>query len=78
MIDGKGFAAGTIRQNRAAVVDLAPTIPAHLGHATGGMDGTALQRAKIGEALEQLLSPFCGQSRSPLTRLLLYAQCKAR
>jgi hypothetical protein len=49
MIDGKGFAAGIVRQNQAAVVDPAPTRQKRPSH-----------RAKIGEALEQLLSPFCG------------------
>jgi arylsulfatase A-like enzyme len=46
MIDGRGFAAGIVRQNIAAVVDLAPTILAHLGHGTDGMDGTALQQTR--------------------------------
>jgi arylsulfatase A-like enzyme len=45
MIDGDGFQAGAIRQGRAAVVDLAPTILAHLGEAADGMDGAALQRS---------------------------------
>jgi arylsulfatase A-like enzyme len=45
MIDGDGFQAGTIRQERTAVIDLAPTILAHLGEAAAGMDGTALQRS---------------------------------
>ena len=44
MIDGTGFQAGTIRRNRASVVDLAPTILTHLGGPADGMDGAALQR----------------------------------
>jgi len=44
MISGSGFAAGQIRGDRAAVVDIAPTVLTHLGLLAEGMDGTALQR----------------------------------
>jgi len=44
MIDGAGFAPAAVRQTEAAVVDIAPTILAHLGLAADGVDGTALQR----------------------------------
>jgi arylsulfatase A-like enzyme len=44
MIDGTRFATGTVRPQRASVVDLAPTILTHLGVAADGMDGMALQR----------------------------------
>jgi hypothetical protein len=44
MISGAGFAAGQIRGDRAAVVDIAPTVLTHLGLLAEGMDGTALQR----------------------------------
>jgi hypothetical protein len=44
MISGAGFAAGGVRNTAAAVVDLAPTILAHLGLAQDAMDGASLQR----------------------------------
>jgi arylsulfatase A-like enzyme len=47
MISGNGFRAGAVRQDRASVVDLAPTILAHLGQNADGMNGVALQRASI-------------------------------
>jgi arylsulfatase A-like enzyme len=43
MIDGAGFRSAAVRRDGAAVVDIAPTILAHLGLAADGMDGTALQ-----------------------------------
>jgi arylsulfatase A-like enzyme len=45
MIDGSGFQAGGVRQTCASVVDLAPTILAHLGEAADRMDGASLQRS---------------------------------
>jgi arylsulfatase A-like enzyme len=47
MVSGTGFADGKVRENAAAVVDIAPTILAHLGLAQDGMDGTAVQRSEI-------------------------------
>jgi hypothetical protein len=44
MISGAGFAEGNVRETAAAVIDIAPTILAHLGLPQDGMDGTALQR----------------------------------
>jgi arylsulfatase A-like enzyme len=44
MIDGAGFTPAAARQSGATVVDIAPTILAHLGIAADGMDGAALQR----------------------------------
>ena len=44
MISGPGFAAGGIRGDRSAVIDIAPTVLTHLGLMTEGMDGVALQR----------------------------------
>jgi hypothetical protein len=43
MISGTGFTAGKLRRDGAAVVDIAPTVLAHLGLASDGMDGVALQ-----------------------------------
>jgi hypothetical protein len=43
MIDGPGFSAGAQRGEPARIVDLAPTIPRHLGVAATAMDGSALQ-----------------------------------
>jgi arylsulfatase A-like enzyme len=47
MVSGTGFAEGKVRESAAAVVDIAPTILAHLGLAQDGMDGTTLQRSEI-------------------------------
>ncbi len=47
MVSGTGFAEGKVRETAAAVVDIAPTILAHLGLALSGMDGGALQRSDI-------------------------------
>jgi arylsulfatase A-like enzyme len=44
MISGAGFTPGKLRKNTAAVVDIAPTILAHLGLAADGMDGAVLQQ----------------------------------
>lgn len=43
MISGTGFASGQVRDDRAAVIDIAPTVLAHLGLPAEGMDGTTLQ-----------------------------------
>ena len=45
MISGAGFAAGEMRRDCAAVIDIAPTVLAHLGLPAEGMDGVALQRS---------------------------------
>jgi arylsulfatase A-like enzyme len=47
MISGNGFASGKVRETAAAVIDIAPTILAHLGLAQDGMDGVALQRSDV-------------------------------
>jgi len=44
MTSGTGFAAGQIRRDCAAVIDIAPTVLTHLGLMAEGMDGAALQR----------------------------------
>ncbi len=44
MISGPGFSAGTIRKAPASVVDVAPTILAHLGLPCADLDGKPLQR----------------------------------
>jgi predicted AlkP superfamily pyrophosphatase or phosphodiesterase len=46
MIAGAGFAANGIRHNAASVIDIAPTILAHLGLPASGMDGRPLQSAR--------------------------------
>jgi hypothetical protein len=43
MVSGPGFAPGLLRRDCAAVVDIAPTVLAHLGLSADGMDGIALQ-----------------------------------
>jgi arylsulfatase A-like enzyme len=43
MISGTGFGSGQVRDGRAAVIDLAPTILAYLGLSAEGMDGATLQ-----------------------------------
>ena len=47
MVSGTGFTEGMVRETAAAVVDIAPTILAHLGLAQDGMDGVALQRSGV-------------------------------
>jgi hypothetical protein len=47
MLSGTGFTPGQRRAQSAAVVDLAPTILAHLGLEAMGMDGAALQRPPV-------------------------------
>ncbi|MFG1397451.1 alkaline phosphatase family protein [Roseixanthobacter pseudopolyaromaticivorans] len=44
MARGPGFAPGTVRSGAASVIDIAPTVLAHLRQPANGMDGTALQR----------------------------------
>lgn len=46
LIEGPGFAAGAVRNEPVHVIDLAPSIMAHLGLAALGMDGRPLQRAR--------------------------------
>lgn len=48
MISGPGFLAGAVRSEAASVIDIAPTILAHLGLPGSGMDGKALQRGGCG------------------------------
>lgn len=43
LIDGPGFAPGTVSERQSSVVDLAPTILGHLGLGAEGCDGRALQ-----------------------------------
>ena len=44
MISGRGFLPASVRHTKSSVVDIAPTIMAHLEHPANGMDGIALQR----------------------------------
>jgi arylsulfatase A-like enzyme len=44
MISGNGFLPASVRHTESSVLDIAPTIMAHLEHPADGMDGTALQR----------------------------------
>ncbi|MBR0857611.1 alkaline phosphatase family protein [Bradyrhizobium liaoningense] len=48
MISGPGFSAGAVRSEAASVIDIAPTILAHLGLPASGTDGNALQRGSRG------------------------------
>jgi hypothetical protein len=43
MISGTGFTAGAVRQAPSSLIDIAPTVLAHLGLPGDGMDGRALQ-----------------------------------
>ncbi|MBN8927680.1 MAG: alkaline phosphatase family protein [Rhodospirillales bacterium] len=43
LVQGDGFAAGSVRQEPTSVIDAAPTILRHLGMPADGMDGRALQ-----------------------------------
>ena len=43
MIDGAGFAAGSIATVPSSPIDIAPTVLAHLGVPAEGMDGRGLQ-----------------------------------
>ncbi|MEJ0072276.1 MAG: hypothetical protein WDO24_30280 [Pseudomonadota bacterium] len=45
MIRGIGFAAGSVRRTPSSLVDIAPTVLAHLGLPTDAMDGRPLQSA---------------------------------
>lgn len=47
MIEGEGFAPGTRRTAPSRVIDIAPTILAHLGLCASRMDGTALQALPV-------------------------------
>ncbi|RVK85007.1 hypothetical protein CN150_35690 [Sinorhizobium meliloti] len=44
MIEGRGFASGVLCDDDMNVVDIAPTVLAHLGLASPNMDGTPKQR----------------------------------
>ncbi|MBR0960655.1 alkaline phosphatase family protein [Bradyrhizobium japonicum] len=48
MISGPGFSAGAVRSEATSVIDIAPTILAHLGLPDTGTDGNALQRGSRG------------------------------
>jgi hypothetical protein len=50
LISGSGFASGEVNGERARIVDIAPTVLAHLGLACGGMDGEPLQRREATRA----------------------------
>jgi hypothetical protein len=43
VIEGAGFAPGTVGGDPTCIVDIAPTALAHLGVPADGMDGRALQ-----------------------------------
>jgi len=43
IVEGAGFAPGTVCGEPTCIVDIAPTVLAHLGVAADGMDGRALQ-----------------------------------
>lgn len=43
MIEGDGFASGSVRTTPSRIIDVAPTILAHLRVAATGLDGVALQ-----------------------------------
>jgi arylsulfatase A-like enzyme len=51
MIEGDGFPAGSTRRAVSRIVDMAPTILAHLRVPATGMDGTALQVLPQGDRL---------------------------
>jgi arylsulfatase A-like enzyme len=43
IIDGPGFAAGSVIADATSAIDVAPTVLAFLGHSTEGLDGRRLQ-----------------------------------
>jgi hypothetical protein len=43
-VSGNGFVPGSAREETAGVIDIAPTVLAHLGVPCSGMDGRSLQR----------------------------------
>jgi hypothetical protein len=53
LASGAGFAPGAIRQEAARVIDIAPTVLAHLSLADFGMDGQALQKTDAVPAMEE-------------------------
>ena len=60
LASGSGLAPGATRQETARVIDIAPTVLAHLGLVGSGMDGHALQKADGARAMEEAL---CRTSR---------------
>ena len=60
LASGSGLAPGATRQETARVIDIAPTVLAHLGLVSSGMDGHALQKADGARAMEEAL---CRTSR---------------
>lgn len=60
LASGPGLAPGATRQETARVIDIAPTVLAHLGLVSSGMDGHALQKADGGRVMEEAL---CRTSR---------------
>jgi arylsulfatase A-like enzyme len=53
-VSGNGFVPGVARGEAACVIDIAPTVLAHLGVSCSGMDGRALQRLDRMPAMEEL------------------------
>jgi hypothetical protein len=53
-VAGDGFATGLAREEAARVIDIAPTVLAHLGVSYSGMDGRALQRPDRQPTMEGL------------------------
>jgi arylsulfatase A-like enzyme len=44
MIEGSGFMPGVVRNTPSSVIDLAPTIPGHLGISADGCEGRPMQQ----------------------------------
>jgi hypothetical protein len=53
-VSGNGFVPGLAREEAACVIDIAPTVLAHLGVSYSGMDGHTLQRPDRAPAMEGL------------------------
>jgi hypothetical protein len=54
-VSGNGFVPGLARGEAACVIDIAPTVLAHLGVSRSGMDGRTLQRPDRAPTMEELL-----------------------
>lgn len=55
LASGAGFAPGAMRQEAAGIIDIAPTVLAHLRLASLGMDGNSLQKAGSMSTMEKAL-----------------------
>jgi arylsulfatase A-like enzyme len=57
LVSGNGFVPGLAREETARVIDIAPTVLAHLGVSCTGIDGRALQRPDRASTMEGQACP---------------------